>query len=152
MLMQAVDAMAQAKELGQKEEEAEEEAERERRENIIILIVSIVLIVVPFVGEEAAAAAGLATLARGIAIAGELGNAALATYDTVKDPSSAILNVVGMLFGVGNIVKAGRDGPGLAAVAGIRKGIKPSEVSSLGKIFADRDGVLQNILTKVCKR
>lgn len=45
MLMQAVDSMAQAKALGQKEEEKEEEEERKRKENLILLIVSVVLMV-----------------------------------------------------------------------------------------------------------
>lgn len=102
-------------------------------------------------GEEVAAAAGLATLAKSIAIAGELGNAALAIYDTVQDPSSAIINIMGMLFGVGSIVKVARDGKGLGAIAKYRRGMKPEEVEALGSIFSDKDGVLQSILGKACK-
>jgi hypothetical protein len=45
MLMQAVDGMAQAKQLGKQEEEEEEEEERKRKENLILLIVSIVMMV-----------------------------------------------------------------------------------------------------------
>ncbi|KAK3938836.1 glycoside hydrolase superfamily [Diplogelasinospora grovesii] len=151
MLMEAVDGMAQAKQLGQQEEQTEEEEERKRRENIILLIVSVVFMFVPVVGEEAAAAAGLATLAKAIAIAGELGNAALAIYDTVQDPSSAIINILGMLFGVGSITKATRDGTGIGAIAKLRRGMKPEEVTALGKIFSGKDGVLQSILGKACK-
>jgi hypothetical protein len=45
MLQQAVDSMAQAKELGQEEEEEEEEEERKRKENFILLIISVVFMV-----------------------------------------------------------------------------------------------------------
>lgn len=45
MLMQAVDDMAQAKELGQEEQQQEEEEERERKENVILLIISVVFMV-----------------------------------------------------------------------------------------------------------
>lgn len=45
MLMEAVDSMKQAKELGEKEEQTEEEEEEKRKKNLILLIVSIVLLV-----------------------------------------------------------------------------------------------------------
>lgn len=102
------------------------------------------------VGEEAAAAAGLADVARGIAIAGELGNAALGIYDTVNDPASAFLNIIGMLFGAGAILKASRDAPGLAGVAKIRKGMTADQISGLGSVFGAQDAKLQSVL-KVCK-
>lgn len=103
----------------------------------------------PVVGEEFAAAAGLATLARSIAIAGELGNGVLAIYDTVKDPSSAVVNILGMLFGVGSLTKISRDGTGLARIARLRQGMKSDEIASLGSIFKANDDKLQTIM-KVC--
>lgn len=93
----------------------------------------------------------MASLAKIIAIAGELGNGALAIYDTVHDPSSAIINILGMLFGVGAIAKASRDGAGVGAIAKFRRGMKPEEVTALGKIFSEKDGVLQSILGKACR-
>lgn len=45
MLQQAVDSMAQAKELGAQEEKTEEEEERKRKENLILLIIGVVLMV-----------------------------------------------------------------------------------------------------------
>ncbi|KAJ5248888.1 hypothetical protein N7468_000339 [Penicillium chermesinum] len=134
LMMQAVDGMAQVKQLGTKEEEDEEdeEAERKRKKNFILLIISVVLMFVPVVGEEFAAAAGLATLARSMAIAGELANGAYALFDTIDDPSSAVVNVLGMLFGLGNIAKIARDGKGIASAAKVRTAMKSSEVSSLG--------------------
>ena len=98
-----------------------------------------------------AAAAGLATLARAIPIIGELSNAATGVYDTVQDPSSALLNILGMLMGVGAISKATRDGGGIGSIANIRDGMKAEEVASLGTIFKNEDDKLQSIL-KVCKR
>jgi chitinase len=103
------------------------------------------------VGEGIAAGLGLANLARVIAIAGELANAALATYDTVKDPASAVVNMLGMLFGVGSIAKASRNAKGLSEVANWRKGMKAGEITSLGKIFENGDSMVQSILGKVCK-
>jgi chitinase len=106
---------------------------------------------VPFVGEEVAAGLGFANLARTIAIAGELGDAALATYDTVKDPASAIMNIMGMLFGVGSIAKAARGATGLRKVADFRKGMASGEIASLGKFFENGDAEVQALLGKVCK-
>lgn len=45
MLMQAVEDMAQAKQLGQQEEEREEEEEARRKKNLMLLIISEVLMV-----------------------------------------------------------------------------------------------------------
>lgn len=151
VLQQAVDSMAQAKELGAQEEEAEEEEERKRKENLILLIIGVALMFVPIVGTEAAAALGLSNIARVIAVAGELGNAAFATYETVKDPASAIVNILGMLFGVGQIAKAERGAKGLRDVAQYRKGMAAGEISSLGRFFADGDSKVQTLLGKVCK-
>ncbi|KAJ9624398.1 Glucan endo-1,3-alpha-glucosidase agn1 [Taxawa tesnikishii (nom. ined.)] len=149
MLMQAVDGMAQAKALGAQEEKEEEEEEK-RRKNFIILIVSVVLMFVPVVGEEIALAAGLATLARTIAIAGELGNAALAIYDTVQDPEAAVVNILGMLIGVGSIAKVARTGKGIGDVAKLRRGMTATDVAGLGSVFKNSDDKLQNIV-KVCR-
>lgn len=49
MLQQAVDSMAQAKELGEEEEKTQEEEERERKANLIVMIISVVLLVSPVV-------------------------------------------------------------------------------------------------------
>ena len=105
---------------------------------------------VPIVGEEVAAAAGLAPLARAIAIAGEAGNSALAIYDTVKNPSSVIVNILGMVLGVGSIAKVSRDGAGMAKVAKLRREMSPDTVAGLGKVFQKNAADLQPAL-KFCK-
>lgn len=164
MLMQAVDGMAQAKALGKQEQQNEEK----QKENFIIMIVSVVLLVstcwlqldfvrqadpvqfVPVIGEEAAAAAGLAGLARAIAIAGELGNGALGIYDSVKNPASAVVNILGMLLGVGAIAKVSRDGKGLAQVAKVRREMSADTIAGLGSVFAKHNNEL-NTISKFCK-
>ncbi|KAL4804670.1 glycoside hydrolase superfamily [Aspergillus unguis] len=150
MLQQAVDSMEQAKELGEQEEKEEEEEERRRKEGLILLIIGVAFMFVPIVGEVAAASLGLTNVARVIAIAGELGNGVLATYDTVKNPESAVVNMLGLLVGAGTFSKVSRDGTGLGTVAKYRKGMKASEIASLGTIFKNGDSKVQNILKKVC--
>jgi predicted GNAT family acetyltransferase len=89
------------------------------------------------------------TLARSIAVAGEVANGALAVHETVEDPSSAVSNIIGMLFGVGNIAKVARDGKGLASIAKARAAMDSSEVASFGSIFTKHDAKLQSVL-KIC--
>jgi chitinase len=103
------------------------------------------------VGEEVSLAAGLASLARTIAIAGELGNAALAIYDTVSNPESAVINILGMLLGIGAIAKVERTGKGIGDVAKLRRGMTADNVAALGSIFKTNDDKLQSII-KVCRR
>ena len=85
-----------------------------------------------------------------MAIAGELGNTALALYDTVKNPDSAIINVLGMLIGVGSITKVSRDADGIGSVAAARRGMKADDIAALGKIFSDNDSTLKRVLGKLC--
>ncbi|QIW96919.1 hypothetical protein AMS68_002437 [Peltaster fructicola] len=106
---------------------------------------------IPVIGEEVATATGVASIARTLAVVSELGNAGLAIYDTVQDPSSALLNVLGMMFGVGSIAKAERNGKGLAEVAKVRRGMKPEIIAALGTLFKSHDDKLQTLM-KACKR
>jgi chitinase len=80
-----------------------------------------------------------------------VGNAALGIYDTVDDPKSAIVNILGMLLGVGAIAKVSRDGKGVGDVANVRRGMSADSVSSLGRIFKSNDDTLQSVLN-VCRR
>ncbi|KAK6004282.1 hypothetical protein QM012_009132 [Aureobasidium pullulans] len=151
MLMQAVENMAQAKALGAQEEKIEEKEREERRKNLILLIVSAALMFVPFVGEEAALAAGLTTLGRTIFIAGEVSNAAFTIWDTVENPDNAVFNILGMLLGVGAIVKVERTGKGMGDVAHVRRGMTATDVANLGSIFKNNDDKLQSFL-RVCRQ
>ena len=97
-----------------------------------------------------AAAAGLATVARAIAMVGEAGNSALAIYDTVKNPRSAIINILGMVVGVGAVAKASRDGTGLAKIAKMRRDMDPTVVASMGKVFQSNSDKLSTVM-KFCR-
>jgi chitinase len=103
-------------------------------------------------GEEAAVAAGFLTLGRTIAIAGEVGNTAAAMYETVQDPNSAVINILGMLIGVGAIARVERTGKGLGDVAKIRRGMTADTVSAFGPVFKGSDDALQNVIHKLCSR
>ncbi|KAJ5323307.1 hypothetical protein N7476_001907 [Penicillium atrosanguineum] len=151
MPMQAVENINQAKNLGTQEKRGEKE-EGKRKKDFILLIVSTNpnMQFVPIVGEELAAAAGLATIACSVAIAGELANGAFAGCDTVQDPKSAVVNVIEMLFGVGAIAKASRDGEGLVSIARFRRAMKAEEINGFGSTFKGSDDKLQAIL-KGCK-
>jgi len=71
-------------------------------------------------------------------------------YDTINDPSSAVVNILGMLVGVGAITRTTRNGPGIASAANLRRGMTSDNVASLGTIFKAQDDKLQSIM-KVCK-
>jgi hypothetical protein len=82
MVQQAVESIQQVKAIGQTEEDL-------KKKELILTIVGAVLAIVPFVGDAAAAAAGLASLARAITLIGEVANGAFSIYDIVGDPQSA---------------------------------------------------------------
>jgi hypothetical protein len=69
------------------------------------------------VGTQAAAALSLSNIACVMAVVGELGNAAFEIYETVRDPASAIINILVILFSVCNIAKAERDVKAIRGVA-----------------------------------
>lgn len=70
----------------------------------------------------------------------------MAIYDTVQNPEAAIVNVLGMVLGVGGLLKVSRTEKGLSDLAAIRATIKPSTITNFGKLFHDNDAHLQNIL------
>ena len=92
----------------------------------------------------------MATLARSIAIVGEIGQGALGIYDTVNNPESAIINIFGMLIGVGAITKVPRDAPGLTEVATLARSISPDMAANFGAIFKHNFDDLQTTM-KFCK-
>ncbi|KAJ5088758.1 hypothetical protein N7456_012374 [Penicillium angulare] len=124
--------MAQAKRLGEEEKKLEAKEAEQKKKDFILAIANAF---VSFVGEEAAAAAGMATLARSIAIAGEAANRSCNLRHSL---------------GVGSIVKAERSGTGLKAAAAARGEIKASEICSMGDLFRNNDNTLQDIMG-ICK-
>ncbi|KAG8623138.1 hypothetical protein KVT40_008114 [Elsinoe batatas] len=151
LLQSATDSMAQAKRTAEEAEKAAEEEERKRKQNLILLIVSVVLMFVPIIGTKVAAALGFATLARTIAITGELANLGLATYETVQSSENALINMLGMLLGLGAIPKVTRNGPGLSPVANWRKAMDSKTITSMGRMYSDNDRLLQTAATRICR-
>lgn len=139
MVQQAVDSMAQVKQIGKTEEE-------QKKKELILDIVTAVVAVVPFLGEAGLAAAGLANVARVVALVGEAANAALSGYTIVENPESAPMAIVGMLLGAAALP---RNGYSFAKMGQLRRGVKPEDLAKLGKAFTDQDSVLKAI-TKSC--
>ncbi|KEQ78019.1 hypothetical protein M436DRAFT_34846, partial [Aureobasidium namibiae CBS 147.97] len=66
-------------------------------------------------------------------------------------PSSAVVNILGMLLGVGAIARVERTGKGIGDVAKLRRGMTADDVAALGSVFKNSDDKLQNIIN-VCRR
>ncbi len=147
MMAQAIEAMENVKVLGQKQEDEDAQAKKD----FILGIVGAVLCFIPFVGEEAAALAGMASLAKVISIAGEVANTGFAIFDTVNDPSSAFMNLVGSIMGIRGVVKEARDAEGFAKMSKDARGLRAGDISKLGKSFKQKDDLLQSIVS-VCKK
>lgn len=151
MLAEAVEGMKEAKKLGEEQENWEEEEARKKAKDLILTIVGAVLFVVPFVGEVGAVLAGATTLARIALIAGETANLAFGIYGMVDDPDSALMGVLGMMFGLGGVTKVGRTPDGFKDMAAKRAGLRTDGgVSKIGGNFQKRDDMLQEIV-KFCR-
>lgn len=144
LLAQAVDNMAQVKDIGETEEETE-------KKELIMTIVSALLCVVPFVGEVGAGLAGLTNLVRVIALAGIAGNSALSVYDVVEDPQNLPAAMLGLvLSGVGGGASgAQRTGRDFEEAASLRRSMPSDDVKKIGATFAAHDDQLQRVL-KAC--
>lgn len=147
MLLQAVESMAQVKVIGEEQEEIEEE----QRRNVILTIISAIFCVVPFIGELSLLASGATNLARAAMIAGEVANGALAMYDLIENPDSALLNLMGMLLGVGGMTAVKRDGINVNQMASLRRELTDGQkLTGLGAVFKRNDDALQGIFSKKC--
>ena len=97
-------------------------------------------------------AAGVALLAATTALSvGEVANAAFAIYGMVDDPNSAVMGLLGMMFGLGSIGKVGRTPQGFRDMAAKRADLRTGGgVSKIGGMFQKRDDTLQSII-KLCR-
>lgn len=142
MIKQAIDSMREVKKIGETEK-------KEEQKNLIITIVSAVLAVVPFVGEGSAALAGMATLGRMIAFAGEIANGALTLYEVVDNPESAPMAMFGMLLGAAPLPRTpasfGKMGKLEAEISGA------GTLGKMGEIVAKDTGLIKKIVNK-CKK
>ncbi|KAL4879465.1 hypothetical protein BJY04DRAFT_220061 [Aspergillus karnatakaensis] len=138
MIIQAVEAMAEAKEIG-------EELEEEEQERLILGIISAVLFFLPF-GGVAAAAVNMGRLARIISMASLAGEAGLAMVDIINDPLMAPLVILDMLS-----KRNLRTPNDYRDAANSRRQMSSEGLGKLGDVFKRHDDVLQDIL-KTCAR
>lgn len=143
MASQAILAMEQVKAIGKTQKE-------EEKNRLIGWIVTAVLMIVPFVGEEAAAAAGLASAARAIAIAGGAANLGYDISVVVGEPGSAPFLILGWLMGAGGVARLDRNAESFSKMAATRKGMT-DEISKLGSIVDDTANTIQKI-TRSCTK
>jgi chitinase len=148
MLVQAVDSMDEIKKLG----EEEEQKEAEKKKEFILEMVGIALMFIPFVGEAATALSGVATLARIAAIAGDAAGVGLGIYEFVRDPSSALMDLLGITFGLRGLAMAARDADGFERMAAAARRLRADgSIGRIGGSVKTNDDILQGMIG-VCKR
>ncbi|KAE8376069.1 glycosyl hydrolase family 71-domain-containing protein [Aspergillus bertholletiae] len=141
MLLQTVDSMATVKEIGEEKKEREEVGRR----NLILLILSAVLILLPFAAEVVGAVTGVAWIADAATLADISANIAMAGYDIVKDPKSAPMELLSILF-----AGSGRTAKNFSRAADVRRGMDVDKMAKFGSIFKENDSALQGLL-RFCK-
>lgn len=139
MMVQAVEGMATAKEIG-------DEVEEEEEKNLILTIITAVLFFVPVVGQFSAAAAGLVGLARAFAAAGAAGSLAMTIVDIIENPEAAPMAIASMLLG-GRI----RTPKNFADAAAARRAMSDAMRGNVGDVFKKHDDTLQRVLA-ACRR
>lgn len=142
LLAQAVDNMANVKELGG-------EIEEQKKKETILFLVSLVLLVVPFVSEIGLELAGFVSLARFAFIGGEIGNGALTIAEVIDDPESAPVAIMGLLTGAAGRGKRTEDIMSDAAAARLK--MKAADVAGIGKTFKAIDDKVQKVVTRCIK-
>ena len=138
MMAQAVDGMAQAKEIG-------EDWQDDQNKNLILTIISAVLFIVPVLGEVTAAVAGMARLARLFAATGAVSALGMTIVDVVENPEMAPLAIAGLLFG-GRI----RTPKEFASAAALRRAMAQTARDGLGDVFSNNDKALTRLIN-VCR-
>jgi len=122
MLEESLEAMKNAKDIGVA-------IEKEKKKALIETILSAVFAILPVLG-ELADVADLAVVADLLITSGDIANFGMATYDSVQDPSSAVLQICGALMGgVGGIT---RDGKSFKSLATKRREMTDEETANLG--------------------
>jgi hypothetical protein len=89
---------------------------------------------------------GIAWVADAAAIADISASIALAGYDIVKDPKSAPMELLNILF-----AGAGRTAKNFSKAADVRRGIKAGELAKFGSVFKENDEALQSLI-RFCKK
>lgn len=135
MIQQAVNSMATAKSEGQKQEKRD-------KIKLILEILGAVFAFIPFLDDIAPEVEALDGIFSTVA---EAGNVALTIQAIVSDPSSAPMELLGLLTAGGT-----RDESDFAEMAATRRGISEDELGKIGSFYKDVDDDFQNTLTKSC--
>ncbi|KFY09866.1 hypothetical protein V492_05322 [Pseudogymnoascus sp. VKM F-4246] len=140
MIMQAIDSMQQAADIG-------EEMREEERRNFILMIISIIFSILPFVGEAFGFIGGIAAGIGRVAVLVSTGvDIGLGIEQIVHDKGSAPMAILGMLGG-----GLTRSEFNIGKLASTRRGFLPTDIKSMGTVFKNRDDQLQTIIG-ACKR
>ncbi|PSK38025.1 hypothetical protein B9Z65_1216 [Elsinoe australis] len=127
-IMQGIDSMAMAKQIGQKEAAI-------KKKDLILEILGIVFALIPFVDDvapEVVAAARIGT------IVGDAGTLAESLYDIVTSPADAWIDILGAVTGGSAL---GADVASIAKLANARRGM--TDLKKLGPEITSLDGKLQ---------
>lgn len=146
MVTDAVKIMSDVARIGQEEIDAD-------REKFIMTIVNVVLLVLPFAGELVGPLIGLtALIGRIITLIDVAGQGAVAFYDLAAHPDDAAMSFLGLMVGVGGVVKGfGREAEDMEHLMTLRRGIKLAEIEKMG-VTAKRNSELLSTMANKCYR
>ncbi|KAL9622388.1 MAG: hypothetical protein Q9160_003231 [Pyrenula sp. 1 TL-2023] len=138
MVMEAIETMESVVETA-------DEIEEEQRKGIILAFLGALLFFIPFVGEVLGSVAGLANLARIVAVLATAGDAAMNIYTIVDDPANAPLAIFGLVLGPLGLANMGN----VAKAASLRRGMKAEDVAKMGKNVGPKMDII-NKCTGMC--
>jgi glucan 1,3-beta-glucosidase len=136
LIVQAIQSMAEVKEVGEKEA-------AEKKTALILEILGIVFAFIPFLDDLTPAIEGLDGVLGIIAAAG---NTALAIQGIIADPSSAPMEILGALTAGG-----ARDAKEFEEMAAARRAISSNDLTKIGATFEKMDSDFQAIIKRDCK-
>ncbi|KAJ3395681.1 hypothetical protein HDU92_005147 [Lobulomyces angularis] len=129
MASQSVESMQKISELGEKIEE-------EQRKEMILSFINFFLMLIPFVGPAAVAAEGaiMTVIINSIRVLGVLTDVGMAVYDLITSgsPFAFLFGLIGLFGAFGDAVSMAAREANFAKLAGIKRGLKDSELISLG--------------------
>lgn len=152
MLSELVDRIYNVIDIGEKV------TAKEKKEKILQIIGG-VFIALPFLGPLS----GLGDIIEGLdvvlALTGIIANDALAVYSIVQDPTSAPVEILGILLGfdagggaVGQISEKSLGAFEYDTLAALRRNMKSGEVKGLGNLFERKMSQLDSIVSKCSRR
>ncbi|KAJ4361597.1 hypothetical protein N0V95_001758 [Ascochyta clinopodiicola] len=139
MVDQAVQSMSVAKSMGQKEK-------KEEKIKLIFEILGAVFAFIPFLDEIAPEIEVVDVIMTGVVAVADAGNVALTIASIVQDPSSAPMEILGLLTG-----GAGRNRDDVASIAGRKRALKDTDVAKIGSNFKKENDEFEATVKPKCK-